>query len=152
MVDDVGTDETSQIECTEWTEKAKDIALEGKLRLKTWWTNQRETEQELSRKWENQKKGVTEAGRGEFPKGAVSSIQGAKMWLLTGKAFIVFGNQKVVDDFTMSSFQEWYVKDGLQKDEGEGEGFLATFQYIWHEGNVNAKEVAGEQGRRRLFV
>ena len=45
-----------------------------------------------------------------------------KMQVLNGKAFVVFGNWRVIDDFAMSGFQECYIQDGSQKDEGEREG------------------------------
>lgn len=44
------------------------------------------------------------------------------MQVLIGKVFIGLGNWRVINDFAMSSFQERHVKDGLQKDEGQGEG------------------------------
>lgn len=44
------------------------------------------------------------------------------MQVLNGKAFVVFGNWRVIDDFAMSGFQECYIQDGSQKDEGEREG------------------------------
>lgn len=50
---------------------------------------------------------------------------------LSGQAFMDFGNWSVIDGSALSSFQEPHLKDGLQKDDREGGGAQAPFQYIW---------------------
>lgn len=86
MVVGTWTDEISQIECTEGRK------AEGKAACKNLVIKAEGTEQGLWGKWGKPAKGSTKASRRGFIRGAVSSIQGAKMQVLNGKAFTVSGN------------------------------------------------------------
>jgi hypothetical protein len=58
----------------------------------------------LRRKWENQKKEGHKSLEGISPREQWAACNGKNIHVLIGKTFIDFGNWRVIDDFTMSSF------------------------------------------------